>query len=205
MARPIITKEEKKEKENLLKNGKKKCSRCNNLFLLEDFEIHDYKKGTLKAQCKECFKILRKERYQKDINNRRIKNKASYNRHKEARIAEVKKYYQANKNNPEFKLKCYKRTRRKQIENAKEFYEYKKTLKCSNCPENHPACLDFHHLDPNEKEFLITKLIQSKKKLKEELKKCIVLCANCHRKFHFEQRGNKNVRYKTKDIIRNTI
>lgn len=204
MARPVITKEEKLEQENLLKDGKKKCSRCEHVFLLEDFEIHDHKKRTLKAQCKECFKILRKERYQKDIDNKRAKNKASYYKHKETRIAEVKKYYQKIKDDPNFKLKHYKRTRKNQLQNSKEFYEYKKTLKCSNCPENHPACLDFHHLDPNEKEFLITKLIHSKKKLKEELKKCIVLCANCHRKFHFEQRGKKNVRYKEKDVIRNT-
>lgn len=35
--------------------------------------------------------------------------------------------------------------------------EYKETLKCENCGENHPACLDFHHVDPNEKAFALRK------------------------------------------------
>ena len=31
--------------------------------------------------------------------------------------------------------------------------EYKDTLRCETCGENHPACLDFHHVDPGEKKF----------------------------------------------------
>lgn len=80
---------------------------------------------------------------------------------------------------------------------AKDFQEYKKTLFCSKCPENHPGCLDFHHTDPSNKEATISSLISNRKmsldKIKEEIAKCIVLCANCHRKLHYEEQQNNNI------------
>ena len=64
--------------------------------------------------------------------------------------------------------------------------------KCELCPETHPGCLDFHH--EGDKEFGIANLINrdslnraSKKKIIEEIKKCRVLCSNCHRKLHWEK------------------
>lgn len=70
------------------------------------------------------------------------------------------------------------------------YQEYKTTLKCSHCPENHPACLDFHHVNPGEKELTVSTMAghgRSIQKILEEIAKCIVLCANCHRKLHAEQ------------------
>jgi len=69
------------------------------------------------------------------------------------------------------------------------YKEFKSTLSCSNCPENHPACLHFHHKDPTQKGFTIAAGVTfSKKKIKEEMSKCIVLCANCHAKLHYDER-----------------
>ena len=65
----------------------------------------------------------------------------------------------------------------------------KSTLKCEICGENRPWCLDFHHINPEEKEGEIAKLIESPRRLQEELKKCIVLCANCHRDLHYKERN----------------
>ncbi|MGQ3412767.1 homing endonuclease associated repeat-containing protein [Natrinema sp. LN54] len=59
---------------------------------------------------------------------------------------------------------------------------------CTRCDETDPACLDFHHLDAAEKEMAVGKLIAfgySKERIKSEIEKCIVLCANCHRKEHY--------------------
>lgn len=69
--------------------------------------------------------------------------------------------------------------------------EYKKTLKCSKCPENHIACLQFHHRDSSQKEFTISTAIRrySLEKIIEEIAKCDVLCANCHFKLHYEERN----------------
>lgn len=67
---------------------------------------------------------------------------------------------------------------------------FKATLKCTMCEEDHPATLDFHHIDPNEKEYSIDRLVRncSWKNIKMELEKCVVLCANCHRKHHHDER-----------------
>jgi hypothetical protein len=79
---------------------------------------------------------------------------------------------------------------------AKENYKIRKNCrnklklslggKCKNCGYSKClAALDFHHLDKNNKKFNIsTMLITSFTKAKKESKKCILLCANCHREFH---------------------
>ena len=67
---------------------------------------------------------------------------------------------------------------------------YKGSLKCARCPENHIATLDFHHIDPSEKEYEVSKLVSNGMYTKayKEVKKCIVLCANCHRKLHYDEK-----------------
>jgi hypothetical protein len=73
-----------------------------------------------------------------------------------------------------------------------EWYrQYKATLQCVDCGQNHPATLEFHHLDPSQKEVNISRLIatsSSLRRLKEEMAKCVVLCANCHRIRHWNER-----------------
>lgn len=59
--------------------------------------------------------------------------------------------------------------------------------KCIDCGIQSPhSCIyDFHHLDPNTKEYEWVKLRQmSDQKIKDELDKCILLCSNCHRIRH---------------------
>ena len=41
--------------------------------------------------------------------------------------------------------------------------------------------LDFHHLDQNTKTSSVSKIRHYGKKFKEEIAKCTLLCANCHR------------------------
>jgi len=63
---------------------------------------------------------------------------------------------------------------------------YKQSHPCVNCGESDPVCLDFHHRDPKTKRFGIGRggCARSIFLLKEEIAKCLVLCANCHRKHH---------------------
>lgn len=64
---------------------------------------------------------------------------------------------------------------------------YKSSIGCS-CGERHPACLHFHHPDDN-KEKSISQALQwgwSWERLEIEMKKCVVMCANCHAKLHYE-------------------
>ena len=44
--------------------------------------------------------------------------------------------------------------------------------------------LQFHHLDPTQKDFGISGTTKSFEKLKPELDKCVLLCANCHGEVH---------------------
>lgn len=71
-------------------------------------------------------------------------------------------------------------------ERIDRFAEWKKTLKCSLCPENFIRCLDFHHLDPGGKDFSIAQEVGdiSIARMLKELQKCSVLCKNCHVKVH---------------------
>lgn len=59
--------------------------------------------------------------------------------------------------------------------------------KCKICGYN--KCLRslvFHHLDPSIKEYEISKLLRThgKKAMRDEIKKCVLLCSNCHGEVH---------------------
>ena len=62
--------------------------------------------------------------------------------------------------------------------------------KCKVCGySKYYGALEFHHRDTTEKEFDWRKMrLVSKDKLTQELDKCDLLCANCHREVHYEQR-----------------
>lgn len=62
---------------------------------------------------------------------------------------------------------------------------------CARCSETDPACLDFHHRDEVEKTASVSELVsngRSKAAVREEMTRCDVLCANCHRKEHADYR-----------------
>ena len=67
---------------------------------------------------------------------------------------------------------------------------------CQECGyKKSKRALEFHHLDPNEKDFGISAngYTRSWEKVKSELDKCILLCANCHAEKHEEIEKNKSI------------
>lgn len=79
------------------------------------------------------------------------------------------------------------RTRRRRTERHDWVAEQKSASGCERCGESDPDVLDFHHRDPGEKDEKISQLIveeASEERLREEVEKCDVLCANCHRTEH---------------------
>lgn len=57
--------------------------------------------------------------------------------------------------------------------------------KCEECGYNKcPQALQFHHLNPKEKDFNISGRSYSFEKMKLEVDKCKMLCANCHIEIH---------------------
>lgn len=87
------------------------------------------------------------------------------------------KYYKNNKNKIYVRTKIY----------IKKLREDVNKIKAANpcpCGETDTVCLDFHHL--TDKIFNIANMISTgnRRKLYQEIQKCAVLCANCHRKHH---------------------
>ena len=63
--------------------------------------------------------------------------------------------------------------------------------KCEKCGyEGCPDALEFHHLDPNKKDFGIGEkgYTRSFEEVKKELDKCILLCCRCHRELHYDMK-----------------
>ncbi|MEK7071994.1 MAG: hypothetical protein AAB969_00315 [Patescibacteria group bacterium] len=74
--------------------------------------------------------------------------------------------------------------RRKEL--RKKSIEYKGG-KCIICGYNKcNQVLEFHHFNPKVKDFSISQkgYTRSWEKVKKELDKCILVCANCHREIH---------------------
>ncbi len=81
------------------------------------------------------------------------------------------------------------RYRRKKQDIVREIIQDLKSEGCVTCGEMDSRCLDMHHTNPSEKRFLVGLGAWSRNidELIEESKKCIVLCANCHRKLHYPE------------------
>lgn len=106
--------------------------------------------------------------------------------------------YKSQEDRAAYGRRHYKKHKRYYIEKSaryrkaqiKWFQEFKATLLCKICGENDPSCLDFHHRQNDDKEHEVSSLINhaSRKRILDEIAKCDVLCANCHRKVHKRER-----------------
>lgn len=136
----------------------RKCSKCLQELPLENFSRNASRKDGLNERCKECCNQYIRQHYQKN-----------------------KQYYKDKAKKQDGKQ--YKILRQIITENKKQ---------CSKCGEKHPATLDYHHLDKEQKSFTITQATGTKRcsveTLLKEIAKCIVLCSNCHRKLHWEEK-----------------
>lgn len=68
--------------------------------------------------------------------------------------------------------------------------EYKQIQGCRDCGNRQAGCHDFHHLQIEQKVHAVSQLIvrgYSGAALFDEIRKCEVLCANCHRKEHYRK------------------
>ena len=111
----------------------------------------------------------------KDKEKKNATNRAGYARNKEQR---------------------QKREREKKAAAKQKWRDFKSTLSCVQCGQNHPATLDFHHIERHPDNRKVKKLLTNKayKQVMEEIKKCVVLCANCHRKGHwYERHGTEDL------------
>jgi hypothetical protein len=81
--------------------------------------------------------------------------------------------------------------------------------KCVTCGENDPVLLDFHHKEKTNKKEDVSRILGAWvfKECIQELDRCVLLCAKCHRITHFDyERFNKllpEIHLKTLNIENN--
>ena len=102
---------------------------------------------------------------------------------------DITKFY-----NHKQKTRCKKCTIESMKQRTQEFklklFKLYDDNKCQICGYNKCyQALEFHHINPKEKEFNIAQMLRQSSILneniiKEELKKCILVCSNCHREIH---------------------
>ncbi len=130
----------------------KRCARCK--LLLEESEFNWIKKGSkLSYNCKECSRLYIRQHYERN-----------------------KQYYS---------LKAKKSRAKNRQSNFDYIRRYLETHPCVDCGEKDILVLEFDHKSANAKSGNIGDLVKlhaTVTKLSEEISKCEVRCANCHRR-----------------------
>ena len=76
------------------------------------------------------------------------------------------------------------RARRKYLKSRRELVNKAKRVPCADCKNTYPLCvMDFDHVSGDKRMGISEAAVGalSLRKLKEEMSKCEVVCANCHR------------------------
>lgn len=129
------------------------CRKCKNELELENFYFRNKSEGIKHHVCKLCSK--------KNSNE--------------------KNYYLNNKE--EYLNNTKNRQERLLNENRIKLIDYQRLNPCVDCGNNDPIVLEFDHLIQEEKTINVSLMLRDYKweKIKQEIDKCEVVCANCHR------------------------
>lgn len=132
----------------------KTCSKCKQAKDLSEFGKNKQKKDGLQSYCKTCSSSV------------------------------ALAWHHTNKHDPEVAKRLSEYNKKVVAEIKTEVDAYKAEKGCKFCPEDDPCCLDFHHLNEKDANVSYIRLTKNKKRLFEEISRCIVVCSNCHRKLH---------------------
>ena len=146
----------------------RKCIKCGVELIVNENWLESSKKWS-KYECRTC----------------RNKQSTIYNNaHKEHIKKHWAKYYVDNHDR-------IKKMQRERHNGLMEILNKLKINGCAICGYNkNPCALDFHHVNPKDKKMIIDAgtIDNSNKRIADELNKCILLCANCHRVIHDKSR-----------------
>lgn len=84
----------------------------------------------------------------------------------------------------------YKAQKRYRIRIRQKLFEYLSDKKCIDCGETDPIVLDFDHIDKNTKFKSVSQMLCGHycwERILEEIQKCEIRCANCHRRRTYKQ------------------
>ena len=150
----------------------KKCPICKDNKLADEFSKQSRSSDGLQYACKDCMHKLNRENY--------LKNKASIT------------------------IKTKKNNLRRRLRNKLIVYNYLLTNLCVDCGEDDIMVLEFDHVY-GTKAGSITAMVASGlsvDKLMNEIKKCEVRCANCHRKKTYFDLGWEKTHQRVNNLLK---
>lgn len=94
---------------------------------------------------------------------------------------------------------CFNARNMVRLEETARWLTEQKGGACVLCGYNKcTAALEFHHVDPTQKEFQISKRWgSSRETLQKEIDKCVLLCSNCHKETHWRLARGETVEFGT--------
>lgn len=134
----------------------KLCTVCGLEKAKAEFYVKSKVSGKLHSQCKKCYAVKRKYFY--DLHYEKYGD--AYRKRARTRKARIK------------------------LERQDKLYEYLQGKSCEVCKFSDIRVLDFDHINPADKKFSIARGVNecySWELIAEEIKKCRILCSNCHR------------------------
>lgn len=158
------------------------CKQCGESKSLEHYYLNK-KNGYRRKVCNECrWNKITEYRKRPEVRERRIKESKEWRAKNCTKEFWQKKY----KDMPEYRRQLVKESAQKSKERNRQYIKSCKNKPCADCGGLfEPECMDFHHIDPKTKKFNVANLGNTARALKhieEEISKCVLLCANCHRK-----------------------
>jgi gp210 len=142
----------------------KPCSKCGEHKPKSDFFVRNTATGTRHAQCKQCYKAQRRTTHAEHYR----KNQAAYQQ------------------------RAKQRRERLRVEFRYNMLAYLRDKSCAICGEDDVRVLEFDHINPKSKRFSISQAVRlgySWPDVVVEMKKCRILCANCHKRHTAQQMG----------------
>jgi hypothetical protein len=130
----------------------KLCPKCQMRLPIHEFPVRSIKRPRPNAYCKPCQRIYSQQHYKCHA-------------------------YQHN-------LRRRENQRRYKVRNRKLMDEYLVGKVCIDCGESDPIVLEFDHVRGSKVDDISTLICRafSWKRIEEEIAKCVIRCANCHRR-----------------------
>lgn len=140
---------------------------CTGCKLIKHLSFFSLNRGRPRPKCKECRVKEAQEYYLKNLPERK---KYHHDRFQKIRKCE------------ETRLRLNKNAEVSRKKKTAKYREFMKEKKCERCGFNDLRALQWHHINPKEKNFSISSAVRHKSwaDIIKEINKCECLCANCH-------------------------